>query len=125
LLALAEMSSNCGAGVCSAVFGNATIVEQLRRLPERGGLEKVDQILDVPVGDHQVEPAVVVGVQKLGTKRDVRPTDVADAVVRSHVAKQTAALIAVQAFDFLTKRGHEQVQIAVVVVVAPSAPMPP
>ena len=74
--------------------------------------------VEVAIGDEDVEPAVVVAVEEGGAEAEERPHDAVEPGAGGGVGEEPAAVVAVEGVDVLREIGHEEVEVAVVVVVA-------
>src|SRR5260370_1508870 len=73
---------------------------------------------DVAVGDEDVEQAIVVKIQKTGAPGKERNRRIAEAGAKRHVGKICAAIIAIERFVVVGKRGDEKVEFAIAIVIA-------
>ncbi len=96
----------------------ALVVEQEQRLLV-GHLRRVvlDHVVRVPVGEHQVEVAVVVVVEELQAPPAEQPRGLRDAVGVGHVLERLVAAVLVEREHLLIDVGDEQVLPAVLVEV--------
>src|SRR3569832_761938 len=74
--------------------------------------------IDVPVRDKQVDPTVVIVIEKLRAPADVRQAQRRDLRCVRKIGKRVLAVVMVKRVVFVREDGDEDVELAVVIVVA-------
>src|SRR5579862_2117282 len=94
-------------------------MEQERLAIAWAGIESVNLRIDVAVGDENIEPGVVVHVEKSRAPTNVRIAGRADTRGPTHVVESLRPHIAIERVGLLLKMRDEKAETAAVVEVAP------
>src|SRR5258705_11233122 len=74
--------------------------------------------ISVPVGYKQIQPTVIVIVEKLCSPTDVRKTNLGDLRLEGDVSKRIVAVVVIENVVLVVEIGYEQIQPSVMVVIA-------
>jgi len=83
------------------------------------GFQSVDLRIDVAVGDEDVEPGVVIHVEKSGAPADVGVAGLAHAGSPTDVVETLRTHIAIERVGLLLEVGNKEAETPAVVVIAP------
>ena len=98
----------------------APVVKQEKFLAiRRAGFYGLNVVLNMPVGNNQIQQAVVVEIEQLAAERYVIHRDGRYSGQVSGVAERAPAIVMIQGFRFPPKCRHEQIELSVVIVIAP------
>ena len=76
--------------------------------------------VDVTVGDEEVEKSVIIEIEEAGAPTEERYGGKAKTGTEGDVGKCGGAIVAVESFVVVGKRGDEQIQLAIAIVIAES-----
>src|SRR5579884_3324552 len=79
----------------------------------------VNVILLVAVGEDNIEPAIVIVVEELTAERDIGNAGAADPHLEASVAELSLSVIMIERARFALEGRDQQIEFAVVIVVAP------
>ena len=77
-----------------------------------------DIVIQMTVGNKQIQPAVIVKIAEIDTPRQIRKTPLTDPLGETHLGKEPTLCIVIEAIRLILKIRNHDIEIAIVVKIA-------
>ena len=113
-------AATCGGGDFLKFFAVDTAEQQWTLRVGGAPLVLVRDGVDVTVGDEEVEKSIIIEIEEAGAPTEKRYGGMAKTGLEGDVRECGAAIVPVESFVVVGKRGDEEIQLAVAIVIAES-----